>query len=218
MSRREEGRDALRGCEKEGTDMKRKLLVLFAIVVVLSVTIAGPALACEPLRGEMELDLNPGFAPGPKAECPERLTWSGTIDFGNDLVYGIAYFPTADPVIIADTANDGEWFIFQEDWTIFTLPGDDENISLLEAACDSDRVVLEGQDVGMATPLPPPFDLAFALGSLSAVYPDVDPCGPFDESFEGGTLFWSGRFANELETEFAGAVRIFPADDHDQHH
>jgi hypothetical protein len=201
--------------------MRRRLLVLFAVVAILSVMIASPALAWEPLRGETELSFNPGFAPAPKAECPETLTWSGTIDFGHDRIYGIAYFPIGAPVTIADTTHDGEWFIFHEDWTIFTLPYEDENVTLIEAACDTDRVVLKGQDVGLGTPLPPPFDLAFAFGFVQAADPDVDPCGPFDEWFEGGTLFWSGRYSNEQRTEFTSTLRIFPTEadhsDHDNH-
>jgi hypothetical protein len=187
--------------ERGRTEMKRKLLVLLAAVVVLSVVIAAPALACEPQYGEMELVFNnEKFAPGPGAECPEALSWYGTIEFGEES-YGIAYFPAAPPV-----SAPGGWRIFQEDWTIFTLP---EGGVSLDAACDESSVVLEGHDVGLFVPP----NLDFAIGSVTAVNDDC----LFDDSYLGSTVFWDGIVDDTVTPrEFSGTFRIFPSDD--DHH
>lgn len=164
--------------------MKRKMLVVLAVVAVLTAAAATPATAGGALHGDIDLTLY--VTPCDEAD-PESpfLTWAGTIDFGRK-TFGKAYFPTAENV---DFGNG--WSYFEEIWTIFWLPkGELTDDKLIAAACNPRRVVLEGVDAGFGTP----FGTGFAAGEVTYGR------GHFNK-FVGGEIFWMGEFTSEFTGE-----------------
>jgi hypothetical protein len=159
--------------------MRKRLAVFLAVVLVLPVVFAAPA-AAETLRGEIDITLY-------SAPCPNNgplLTWYGSVDFDGK-EYGKAYFPVGEPVF------DGAGGIyFEENWTIFTLP--DDNVTLLDAACDASRVVIGGQDGGFGIL----GDFAYSQGTVTQFGPAKDPHGLFDDGYVGARVFWEGVYVS----------------------
>lgn len=125
--------------------MKRKIFVLLAMMVALSLISLAPASAKKPLVGDMELEFNLEF--GVAGTDFAHITWVGTIDFDGD-VYGMAFVPTG--------AKDvGKVHHFWEDWFIYPYDADNpfftfENGVLTEF--DPEDPVLWGTDKGVSSP------------------------------------------------------------------
>ena len=117
--------------------MSKKLVVVIALGVVLSLVTAVPVSARQTARGIMDLDFNEGFGLG--AACSE-FTWAGTIDFRGD-VYGMAFIPSAPPIARRNV------FHFRDFWMIYESPFTfDENGVITECAGDP---VFWGNDKGV---------------------------------------------------------------------
>ena len=164
--------------------MKRRLLVVMAVVAVVASLAAVPATAKGQLRGlNGDVDITLVLHTCPNEDAPgERITWVGTVDFGMRTV-GIAYFPNVPNEVIGDKG----WVFFDELWTLFRLPKRTLTDSVLSsAACNPKRVILEGIDRGFGTP----WGVFFAAGPLIA------GAGQF-EKFVGGMAFWVGEVTSE---------------------
>lgn len=106
------------------------------MLLVLSVAVALPASAKEPLKGDMELYFNLGFG-DPHAPCPD-ITWAGTVQL-EGVTYGMAFFPTG--------AKDvGVVHHFAEIWEIYDTPYTFMGGVLME--CTPGEIVLAGTDAG----------------------------------------------------------------------
>jgi hypothetical protein len=120
--------------------MRKRFILLLAMLMVLSVAVALPATAKEPLRGDMELYFNLGFG-NPDAPCPD-LSWAGTVEL-DGIIYGIAFFPTG--------AKDvGAVHHFEEIWEIYDAPFEFTGGVLAE--CVPGDIVLAGTDSGVTGP------------------------------------------------------------------
>jgi hypothetical protein len=120
--------------------MRKRFILLLAMLLVLSVAVALPANAEEPLRGDMELYFNLGFG-NPEAPCPD-ITWAGTVEI-DGVTYGMAFFPTG--------AKDvGKTHHFEEAWEIYDTPYPFEGGVLTE--CTPGDIVLAGTDAGVSSP------------------------------------------------------------------
>jgi hypothetical protein len=171
--------------------MKRKILVLFALVAVVAVMTAAPvsADAQKPINGTMELTL---FGePCPVPHEPPFLTWAGTVVI-DGTTYGWADFPTG-PLV-----EEGKFIYFQEYWTIFAL-GEGEAVTP-EVACDAGRVVLEGVNDGWGPP--------GMTGKADGTVTGADPDGPFAEVDPGSRMMWRGKITSP--GEFKATLHIFP--------
>lgn len=162
--------------------MKRKLLILLAIVAVLAVVIAAPVSAKKPLRGEMDLTFN-----SETPQCP-GFTWVGTIDFDDDDrgPYGMAFVPTAEPKFV------GQAFFFEGNHLIYDSP----------FTCPDQDPVLWGFDKGVQSNK----NLkARSNGYVQGVNPDF-----FDESLVGRNVHWDGvtDATGAPVLEFEGTFRI----------
>lgn len=130
--------------------MKRKLFILLALAVALTLIAVAPANAKKPLTGPMELEFNLNFAPG-GAGC-QAITWAGTV-YLDGVLYEMAFIPT-------DSKDVGSVHHFWEDWLIY--PYDDEapifvfseDEPRVLVACDPGEVlpVLHGTDSGVTSP------------------------------------------------------------------
>jgi len=127
--------------------MKRRLLVLVAIVGMLSTVIAGPVSAKEPLRGDQVMTLNQEDQGNFGLHgCPE-IAWFGTVVL-DDTTYGMALYPIGS--VFPGTTQHWE-----EDWKILTgqfKVGDDGLID-----CEPGDVVLSGHDKGVIAFVTPKF-------------------------------------------------------------
>jgi hypothetical protein len=126
--------------------MTRKLLLLLAIVVVLSLMIAVPVSAKKPLTGDM--DLSRVGVP-----CDTGVfTWGGTVTFGSD-AYPMAFIKLGtgkpfDSPPPPDSFPPGNVSFFGEQWAIY--PPD---FVLLTDSCPSaeDDALIWGYDSGVVT-------------------------------------------------------------------
>jgi len=176
-------------------DMKRKLLVVLAVVAMLTAAVAAPATARGAIHGDIDLTLYLTPCDDTDPDSP-LLTWAGTYDLGK-MTLGIAYFPTADLEVIGDTG----WVYFEERLTLFKLPkGDLSDEKMIAAACNPRRVVVEGMDAGVGTP----WGTAFGAGHVTDARWRLD-------RYVGGETFWWGAYTNDELTQFAGQLWIFPA-------
>ena len=171
--------------------MKRRMMVLLSIVAVVAVMVAAPASADakKQINGKMELTLL--LVPCTVEDDSPFLTWAGTVVIGGT-TYGWADFPTG-PLV-----EEGGFIYFEEYWTIFTL-GEDEAVTAA-VACDADRVVMDGFNVGWGTP----GDTGRADGTVES----ADPDGPFAEVATGSTMFWRGKVTSP--DEFKATLHIRP--------
>ncbi len=171
--------------------MRKKVLVVLAMVFALTAAVATPASADWALRGDEEIKLYLVECPNEDAPGP-LVTWIGAVDFGKKTL-GKAYFPTADLLEFA------EGFVyFEEVWTLFWLPrGKLTEEKLIKAACNPRRVVLEGWDEGIGTP----WGTAFAVGEVTWGRKHM-------RKFVGGDTMWTGAYANEAGDEFASTFYI----------
>ena len=114
----------------------KRLIATIAIIALVGVVLATPASSKnqKPLSGKMELT----FLDVPCAEEGPFLTWAGTVVI-DGATYGWADFLTA-------FSEDGKFVYFEEDWTIFTVYGN-EPVSPAIAG-DPTRVVLAGLNDG----------------------------------------------------------------------
>jgi len=120
--------------------MKRRSIVLVALVAALLMASTAPVSAKTPLRGEMELYFNLGFG-DTGTPCP-GITWAGTIEL-DGATYGMTFTPTG--------AKDvGRVHHFWEDWNIYTSPFSFTGGVLTQ--CTSGDVVLAGRDNGITSP------------------------------------------------------------------
>jgi hypothetical protein len=120
--------------------MRKRFILLLAMLLVLSLAVAVPANAEEPLRGDMELYFNLGFG-NPDAPCPD-ITWAGTVEL-DGVTYGMAFYPT-------DAKDVGKTHHFVEDWEIYDAPY--EFMGGVLAECVPGDIVLSGTDVGVSSP------------------------------------------------------------------
>jgi hypothetical protein len=120
--------------------MRKRFILLLAMLMVLSVAVALPATAKEPLSGDMELYFNLGFG-NPDAPCPD-ITWAGTVEL-DGVTYGMAFYPTG--------AKDvGKTHHFVEDWEIYDAPYEFMGGVLTE--CSPGDIVLSGTVAGVTSP------------------------------------------------------------------
>ncbi|MCP5023339.1 MAG: hypothetical protein GY930_16410 [bacterium] len=129
--------------------MKKKLLILVAMVVALSLVSLAPATAKKPLTGPMDLEFNLNF--GAEGDTCAHITWAGTVELDGDL-YEMIFIPT-------DRKEVGNAVHFWEDWLIY--PRDEEDL-VFEFSPGDPRVltschpgdiapVLWGADKGVGT-------------------------------------------------------------------
>lgn len=179
--------------------MKKRLLLVLALVAALSLVAAAPVSAGgeKPINGKIDLTLYAVPCPADPAPTFPFVTWVGTVVI-DGTTYGWADFPTlpGPPVF------EGKFMIFEEYWTIFTLePGEDPTVEL---ACDPTLVVLDGFNDGRGTP-----------GGAARVDGTVDsaaPLGPFADVAEGSRMIWRGKVTNFKgdANEFKATLHIFP--------
>ena len=148
--------------------MKRKLLVLMAIVVALSVVVAAPVSAKNPLRGEQVLALNQD-AEGNFGlyGCPE-ISWFGTVVL-DDTTYGMALYPIG-------SVFPGKTQHWEESWTIFSEEFTVEGGELV--SCEPGDVVLSGYEKGVIA-----FTNPHGKFHMTGIVEDAS--GPYEE--------WIGR-------------------------
>jgi len=172
--------------------MKKRLLLVIALVAALSLVAAAPVSADgdKPINGKMELNLE-------LAPCTDGrfVTWVGTVVI-DGTTYGWADFPTADDRF------DKKFMYFEEYWRIFTLePGEDPTVAL---ACDNGLVVLDGINDGRGT----------AGGSAQADGTVESGYGPFADVDPGSRMIWRGKITNfkedTLDLKFKATLHIFP--------
>ncbi len=118
--------------------MKRRLSILVALVAVLSMVMAVPATAKQPLRGDMELYFNLGFG-NQDTPCSD-ITWAGSVQL-DGVAYGIAFFP----IVSEDRGNS---YHFEETWEVYAEPFDFTGGAVL-TDCTPGAVVLRGPDKGV---------------------------------------------------------------------
>lgn len=123
--------------------MKRKLSVVLAMVVALTLISIVPVSAKAPLTGEMELDFNLGFGDG-TTPFPQ-FSWVGTVTIdGHE--YGMSFEPVGTGKPFSSDPNTTVHF-FEEIWTIYEGEVTFDGGVLTEF--DPGPVVLRGYDVGI---------------------------------------------------------------------
>jgi hypothetical protein len=120
--------------------MRKRFILLLAMLLVLSVAAALPATAKEPLQGDMELYFNLGFG-NTDAPCPD-ITWAGTVEI-DGIIYGMAFYPT-------DDGFTGKAHHFDEIWEVYDAPFEFTGGVLTE--CVPGDIVLAGTDSGVTSP------------------------------------------------------------------
>lgn len=125
--------------------MKKKLTVLLAMALALSIVSAPPAVARghRALVGPMELEFNLGFG-DPAAPYPE-ITWVGTVEFKGEL-YGIAFFPTWGK----DVKN---LHLFREIWKVYPYDESDPFFEFEEGLLTEfspEAPLMVGHDAGIS--------------------------------------------------------------------
>jgi hypothetical protein len=169
--------------------MKRNLTVVLAVLVVLSLVVAAPVSAEQPLRGVLDTHFNLGFG-DTTTPCP-HITWAGNVELDGEL-YGLAWTPLGPPKIV------GQSFHVDERWMIYESP----------FAFEGEDVFTEcGQHVAMWGDEKAVESLAnlHAVGNGQVDW--VDPDGPFDTALEGRNTHWSGFVSDDL-LHFPGTFRI----------
>jgi hypothetical protein len=174
--------------------MKTKLLMLLAIVVALSVVVAAPVSAKNPLRGEQVMALNQddqgNFG---LYGCP-GISWFGAIVL-DDTTYGMALYPISD-VFPGGTQH------WEENWTIFSeefMVEGDELVS-----CEPGDVVLSGYEKGV---------IAFALPTFHMTGIVEDASGPYEEwigrrSYQEGEVGVVAIAGLEMVFGYTGSFRL----------
>jgi hypothetical protein len=144
--------------------MKKRLLLVLALVVALSLLAAAPVSADKPLRGDIDHEYV-------GCETPDGrwMTFVGPIDFDGD-IYEMAFFNTGVPKIA------GNSYHFTEDWEIYATPVVD---------CTPGDVVAWGYDSGV-------INLRNLKGVANGQVVDVNPDGLFTESLIGSNVHWNG--------------------------
>jgi len=176
--------------------MKKRLLLVLALVAALSLVAAAPVSADgeKPINGKIDLtlELEPCLNVNPTGPF---VTWVGTVVI-DGTTYGWADFPTADPVF------EKKFMYFEEYWTIFTLA--DGQAPTVAMACNPDLVVLDGFNDGRGTP----GGAARADGTVFS----AAPLGPFADVDPGSRMIWRGKVTNFSgdADEFKATLHIFP--------
>jgi hypothetical protein len=188
--------------QEEGTEMRRKLLILLALVVGLSLVIAVPVGAKKPLPkflGEMELELEAPIPPAPLLPCDvlasgsievcfcpdgSLYTWRGTVDPDGDgplLGYGMAFINlrTAKGNPSASVSP------FEEIWAIY-----EGEVDLVNGCPSTDAALIWGRDSGVTNLSNNTYRMN---GDVSKVNKDVVPDNPF-LGWEGRKVHMSGTF------------------------
>jgi hypothetical protein len=179
--------------------MRRKLLVLLALVAVLAVMVAAPVSAKEkPISGKMEISLNLFKCPG---EGP-FLSWTGTV-----VIDGKTYGWADEPLLVEDppVLPNEKFVYFEEHWTIFTLEDGEDPNEDPSLACDVNDVVLEGFNTGWG---PPGF-----TGKADGYVRDAADPGPFALVKDGSRMFWRGKVLGGEPvpgSQFKATLHIFP--------
>ena len=131
--------------------MRSKLLILFAMVFVLSVVVAAPVSATNPVRGDQEMILNvaedeigdPIWLYGCESEF---LSWFGEVII-DDTTYGMAlYLVPDDP---GKLTGNGTVNHYVEDWAIWS-----ETFALYDGQisdCTPGELLMAGSDRGVWT-------------------------------------------------------------------
>lgn len=174
--------------------MKKRLLLVLALVAALSLVAAAPVSADgdKPINGKMDLtlelqpcDFNDPFGP--------FVTWVGTVVI-DGTTYGWADFPTDEPVF------DKKFMYFDEYWRIFTLA--DGQAPSVDLACTDSLMVLDGFNDGRGTP----GGAARADGTVESAY------GPFADVDPGSRMIWRGKVTNfdGDADEFKATLHILP--------
>jgi hypothetical protein len=192
--------------------MKKKLFLLLAIVVVLSLMIIVPVNAKKPapsLSGAMELGFNVGFDrdvvpayPEEDVVCPEGVTWAGTVTL-DGVAYGMVFFP------IDGGRFTGKARHFVEVWRVYAEPFD--FTPGLPLVCPSSDVVLEGTDKGVWAPNPPKEidDPPFVAQAKYRMSGSVHYAAPPFSDWDGRRVHMSGyvRFI-EIDVPGVGLVQV----------
>ena len=180
--------------------MKKRFLLVLALVAVLSLVAAAQVSAGEdkPISGRIDLDLVLELCPVADAPNPDYpfMTWVGTVVI-DGVAYGWADFPTDEGVV------EGNFYYFEEYWTIFTL--DDGDPPTVDQGCDGDRVVLAGTNTGSGT--------RGGTYRADGEVTDIDLGGPFADVADGSRMIWRGKATNFKEDGgdvFKATFHIFP--------
>jgi hypothetical protein len=181
--------------------MKRKLSIVLTIVMALTVLSVAPVSADgdKPINGKMDLTLEAEFC-GTPFESP-LVTWVGTVVI-DGTTYGWADVPTDEP----DFETKLGFMLFEEYWTIFTLAAGE--VPTVALACNPALVVLDGTNVGRATP----GGAATADGTVANAY------GTFAKVAPESRMTWRGKVLGyppntppyALGTEFKATLHILP--------
>ena len=181
--------------------MRKRLLLVLALVAALSLIAAVQVSAGEdkPISGRIDLDLVLELCPVADAPNPDYpfMTWVGTVVI-DGVTYGWADFPTNGEGFV------GNFYYFEEYWTIFTLENGDP--PTVDQGCDGDRVVLAGTSTGSGTR----GGTYRADGEVTV----IDESGPFFATVaDGSRMIWRGKATNFKEdggNEFKATFHIFP--------
>ena len=175
--------------------MKKRLLVVLALVAALSMVAAAPVSADgeKPINGKIDITLELEFC-GIPLESP-FVTWVGTVVI-DGTPYGWADFPTGPMV------PEKKFMYFEEYWTIFTLDGETPTVAL---ACNPDLVVLDGTNTGRGMPAAGTYQ---ADGTVSSAADG----GPFADVAAGSRMIWRGKVTNLKAggDEFKATLHIYP--------
>ena len=174
--------------------MKKRLLLVLALVAALSLVAATPVSADgeKPINGKIDLTLFAVPCPADPAPTFPFVTWVGTVVI-DGTTYGWADFPTA-PLVF-----EKKFMYFFEYWTIFTLDGAAPTVA---SACDPALVVLDGYNDGRGTP----GGAARADGTVTSGFDEFADVAP------GSRMIWRGKVTNFKgdANEFKATLHIFP--------
>ena len=174
------------GLDEKGMGMIKKLLVVLAVLAMLTTAVATPAYAGGKTKADVDLTLALYECPNADAPGP-MITWAGIAKFKRNTL-GIAFFPTAELEPVGDTG----YLYFEENFTLFYLPKKKlTEKTLLAAACNPKRVILNAIDRGFGTP----DDYWFGAGVITDARAHL-------RKWAGGTQFWGGTFTNDEQTTF----------------
>ena len=169
--------------------MKQKLTVIFGALVVLSLVMAAPVSADQPLRGPLDTHFNQGFG-DETTPCP-HITWAGNVEL-NGVEYGFAWTP------LGPLEARGQTLRVEEQWLIYESPFSFEGEAVF-TECVED-ISMWGDDKAVES-----VPNLHAVGNGQVGW--VDPDGPFDQALVGRNAHWSGVVSDDM-AHFPGTFRI----------
>jgi hypothetical protein len=177
--------------------MKKRLLLVLALVAALSLVAAAPVSADgeKPINGKIDLTFVGGSCADPVGPDLDLtfVSWIGTVVI-DGTTYGWADFPLTGN---APPAPVGNLVYVEEYWTIFTV--EDDEIPNVDLACNADLVVLDGFNEAWAT-------RGGAARADGTVFSAADP-GDFADVAEGSRMIWRGKIT---DFTFKATFHIFP--------